>query len=868
MSRLRTFFVTLLMMLLAMVVVSCVDDTTRKEKVGEILLTGANNLIVSEDGDTAVFGLQLNIMPRKAVTISIESTNTEEGTVEPQEVVFNALTYHKERKITITGVDDNVLDGPQSFKIKLTIAKSEDIRFLEGSSVEVSVINNDNDGDPAQGEAGVWLSETSVTTSELGSPKELRVRLKSKPTNSVNIFVFNEDETEGLVLPKSLLFEPETWNVEQIVTITPINDGEDDGDMPYTIWLQMHSSADPQYSKLDDIQISVLNLDAANSGQAGFAILPLELTTYEEGEAEYFDVALNSKPTADVKIELISSDTTEGVVSPKELIFTPDNWFEFQEVTVTPVSDDEQDLEVLYSIILKAAQSADPNYNGLDPLDVMVTNIDKPSGEAGVIVEPTSGLETDEDGKSDSFTVVLKNRPRADVHIPVSSSDDTEGEVSKDRLIFTPDTWNLHQTVHVTGLDDDIPDSDVQYTIHIGPTFSDDPLYNQLPASTVSVINRDNEAPTEDVSIIVKTPNSLVTTEAGSSVRFTVQLVGAPTSDVHVELIVTDTSEGEVSPTTLTFTPQNFNVTQTVTITGKNDNEIDGDQSYELKFKVTSSDTRYNEYEITPLVITNVDDDAITGQTAQIRIMAANTTSGNKQSYDPGHGIRIFQGIKPDIVLIQEFNYFNGTLRQMVDKSFGPDFYYTCGKGQIPNGVISRYPIIKHGAWSSDVVSNRDWDWAVIDIPGPRDLLVVSVHLHTSKNAKEMDPLMRHIDAKIKEGNYYAVIGGDFNTSTRATVTSKMSGIFRTSGPYPKGTDNLEGTNAKRRKPYDWVLASHDWDKFEVPLVIGTNTLSSGLVFDSRTYTPLDEVYPVQKSDSGASNMQHMAVVRDFAYTY
>jgi len=41
----------------------------------------------------------------------------------------------------------------------------------------------------------------------------------------------------------------------------------------------------------------------------------------------------------------------------------------------------------------------------------------------------------------------------------------------------------------------------------------------------------------------------------------------------------------------------------------------------------------------------------------RLRLVAANTTSGTQQSYDPGHGIRIFQGLKPDVVMIQEFNY-------------------------------------------------------------------------------------------------------------------------------------------------------------------------------------------------------------------
>ncbi len=35
-----------------------------------------------------------------------------------------------------------------------------------------------------------------------------------------------------------------------------------------------------------------------------------------------------------------------------------------------------------------------------------------------------------------------------------------------------------------------------------------------------------------------------------------------------------------------------------------------------------------------------------------IRIMAANLTSENFSSYDPGEGNRIFQGLDPDIALV------------------------------------------------------------------------------------------------------------------------------------------------------------------------------------------------------------------------
>ncbi|NDH86605.1 hypothetical protein EBY67_06095, partial [bacterium] len=51
----------------------------------------------------------------------------------------------------------------------------------------------------------------------------------------------------------------------------------------------------------------------------------------------------------------------------------------------------------------------------------------------------------------------------------------------------------------------------------------------------------------------------------------------------------------------------------------------------------------------------------------------------------------------------------------------------------------------------------------------------------------------------------------------------------------------------------------------ETPVKIGSLSFANGLVFDSRKFTPLSSVDPVLVGDSGATSMQHMAVVRAFA---
>ncbi len=124
---------------------------------------------------------------------------------------------------------------------------------------------------------------------------------------------------------------------------------------------------------------------------------------------------LNSAPTADVTIDLSTSDDTEGTPSPATLTFTTDNFAAPQTVTVTGVDDDLIDGNQIYMIVTGAASSSDPEYDGVDVADVTLTNVDNDS--AGIIVTPTTGLVTSETGATDTFTVVLQAEPTADVVI-------------------------------------------------------------------------------------------------------------------------------------------------------------------------------------------------------------------------------------------------------------------------------------------------------------------------------------------------------------------------------------------------------------------------------------------------------------------
>src|SRR5262249_44854954 len=153
-----------------------------------------------------------------------------------------------------------------------------------------------------------------------------------------------------------------------------------------------------------------------------------------------------------------------------------------------------------------------------------------------------------ESGGTATFTVVLLSQPTADVTIALSSSDTTEGTVSPASVTFTASNWDVAQTVTVAGVDDTVADGDVAYTVGTAAAVSADASYNGLDPADVAVTNTDNDT----AGIVVSPTTGLVTSESGGAATFTVVLNTQPASDVTIALSSSDTSEGTVSPASLT----------------------------------------------------------------------------------------------------------------------------------------------------------------------------------------------------------------------------------------------------------------------------------------------------------------------------
>lgn len=219
---------------------------------------------------------------------------------------------------------------------------------------------------------------------------------------------------------------------------------------------------------------------------------------------------------------------------------------------------------------------------------------------------PTPAATTTEAGGAVSFSVTLGSAPTANVTIPLTSSDTTEGTISTASIVFTPTNWNTPQTVTVTGVDDSIDDGNVGYIVLLGAATSSDTNYNGLNPSDVSLTNTDNDT----AGITVSAPSGTTTTEAGGSVTFTIRLNSEPTANVTIGISSSDTTEGSVSAASLVFTAGNWSVAQSVTVTGVDDTLVDGNIVYSVILAAAiSTDSTYNGLNPADFSFTNNDND-------------------------------------------------------------------------------------------------------------------------------------------------------------------------------------------------------------------------------------------------------------------
>lgn len=548
----------------------------------------------TETGGQATFTIVLNTQPTADVTISVASNDTTEGTTGVSAVTFTTANWNAPQTVTVTGVNDDAVDGNQAYGIVFATITSTDTAYAGLTIPPVAVSNIDDET------AGYIVSAVSGDTTEAGQQATFTVVLTSQPQADVTLSLASSDTTEGTLTITSLTFTSANWNAPQTVTVTGANDDVADGNQLYQINFTAVASSDADYTAAAlPAPVAITNID---NETAGFTVTTVAASSSESGAQASFSVVLNSQPLADVSLTFASDDTSEGVPAATTLTFTAANWNAPQTVVVNGVDDAVADGNQPYQIDFAAVTSADPAYAAIALASIDLTNIDNDT--AGFVVSAVSGNTTEAGGLA-TFTIALQSEPTANVTVNFKTDDASEGTVAIASLTFTPANWNVTQTVTVTGIDDALADGTQPYQIDFTATTSADPNYAAIVPANVDLSNTDNDTAGITVSAI-----SGDTAEDSTQATFSVVLNSQPFNDVTVYFATDDASEGIATVSSLTFTTANWNVAQTVTVQGQNDNVQDGNQPYQIDFSATASaDATYAAIVPASVDVINRDDD-------------------------------------------------------------------------------------------------------------------------------------------------------------------------------------------------------------------------------------------------------------------
>ncbi len=590
---------------------------------------------ISENNGSLDITVVLNSQPDGDVTFTTTSTDLTEAALSTTELTFTTSSWDTPQVIHVTGVDDYIVDGNIDMALVFGSIVSSDRSYsgMAIPTVPITVLDDES--------YSIVVSPLILQTTEASGVSHTAtfyVAISRQPLFDVDIpTITSMDLTEGTVDRSSLTFTAANWDTPQAVTVTALDDGTEDGNQTYNVQLANTQSLDIGYEGLPLGPVSVTNIDA----DASIIVTPLSMDLVEGGDnsewgnyRDTFSVVLGSAPGGDVTIDVGSGDPARATVNISQLTFTAGNWNTPQVVTVSAVDNGVDDPEV--PVIIDLGTASGGGYDGKEPSDVRV-NIDDNDG-AGIRVSRMS-RETREAGLQDAtFKVRLNIAPASGttVTIPINDTYDIknylhkEGSVDKLSLTFTDANWSTEQVVTVTPAKDYVMDGDIQYIIALLPAVSADAAYHGRNPRDVTINNFN-----EDIAGFVVTANGS-TTNMGTGnqsfngfatddmgnlgyqyANFDISLRSKPLSNVTLNLASSSANnDGTLNVPSLTFTPSNWNVPQTVRVAGASDSTNEGNHNYTINTSIATADTIYGNvgsiYVGKPaFVITSCDNDEV-----------------------------------------------------------------------------------------------------------------------------------------------------------------------------------------------------------------------------------------------------------------
>jgi len=327
-------------------VVDIVDDD------GAGIAVSADDLRVSEQGESDGYDLWLTSQPRAVVTVAVSPDA--QLTVRPRQLIFDELTWQTPQSLTVSARDDGALEGDHVGVIR-HVATSTDPEYSGIAGIDVDASIRDNDV------AGLLVSPPTVQVQEGGATSSgtgaYSVVLVSQPNDLVTVTV--HADAPLTITPEVLLFARRNWAIAQTVSVQAGDDPIDNGADPYTL-VHRSSSRDPEYANAAPVAVMVYVDDNDSAGVSLSRSGPLVVG--EGAQTDQYALSLRSQPIATVTVALATDGQVQG--TPPVLTFGPQDWHIPRDIVVSAVDDDWYE-QAHVSTIHHRVRSDDSHYDNL-----------------------------------------------------------------------------------------------------------------------------------------------------------------------------------------------------------------------------------------------------------------------------------------------------------------------------------------------------------------------------------------------------------------------------------------------------------------------------------------------------------------------
>ena len=265
---------------------------------------GSGEYYVTEGAGVEVTVELSNALPGNA-TITFPLSTSDSSSMPDDYTLPATITFGANQtsaSFTITATQDTVVEGDELVIVFFTLPISEEnLTYGDPATTIVTIVDDDT--------PSMTVTPRALDVDE-GGTAMYTVTLNTVPTGNVTVAVTSNDQGAATVSPAMLTFTPTDWNTVKTVTVTGVEDSDQDNEI-------VTLSNDPSGADYDSVSTVDVTVDVTDNDSTGVRVSKTTLTVEEEDTTgNSYTVVLDAQPSADVTVTVAGHSGTDVTPEP------------------------------------------------------------------------------------------------------------------------------------------------------------------------------------------------------------------------------------------------------------------------------------------------------------------------------------------------------------------------------------------------------------------------------------------------------------------------------------------------------------------------------------------------------------------------